>query len=246
MIDSISLRGDLHAHTTWSDGKASVETMARAAQALGHQYLAITDHSPRLRVANGLSRERLLQQWDEIASVQARADLRLLRGIEVDILASGALDQADDLLTRLDIVVASIHSDLHADPATITRRMITAIANPHTTVLGHCTGRKRRTDGTWRAPSRFDADLVFAACARFGVAVEINSRPDRDDPPDDLLAIALEAGCLFAIDSDAHTTAQLSHLGLGRQRAERLAIPEERIITTWSVERLLEHGSRGR
>lgn len=238
------LRGDLHTHTTWSDGGSPLAEMVAVGQALGHEYMAITDHSPRLKVARGLTRERLVAQWDEIAEVQADATMRILRGIEVDILAEGALDQADDLLDQLDIVTASVHSDLNADSATMTRRMVGAVSNPHTTVLGHPTGRKRRADGSWRGQSSFDAELVFAACAMFGVAVEINSRPERKDPPLDLLLLAKEAGCLFSIDSDAHAPGQLDFLVYGAARAVEAGIEPERIITTWPVDRLLEHAKR--
>lgn len=240
------LRGDLHAHTTWSDGRASLAEMAAAAEDLGREYLAVTDHSPRLRVANGLSRERLRAQWDEIERVQAERDVRILRGIEVDILGDGSLDQADDLLSRLDVVVASVHSDLNGPAEVLTARMVGAVSNPHTTVLGHCTGRRRREDGTWRAPSRFDAEVVFAACEMFGVAVEINSRLDRADPPPELLLLANEIGCLFAVDSDAHTTGQLSALRHGVARAAEAGIRPDRIITTWPVEDLLRHAARRR
>lgn len=241
-----ALQGDLHTHTTWSDGGSPLAEMAAVAESLGHAYLAVTDHSPRLRVANGLSRERLLAQWEEIERVQSLRSLRLLRGIEVDVLKDGSLDQADDLLGRLDIVVASVHSDLRADPASMTMRMIGAISNPHTTVLGHCTGRKLRADGTWREQSRFDAELVFAACAMFGVAVEINSRPERQDPPMELLEVAVEAGCLFSIDSDAHAPGQLDFLTYGAAKASAAAIDPGRIITTWPVDRLLAHARRHR
>ena len=240
------LRGDLHTHTLWSDGGSPLAEMAAVAEALGHDYIAITDHSPRLRVANGLSRERLLAQWQEIARVQEQRSVRVLRGIEVDILADGSLDQADDMLSGLDVVVASIHSDLKADPAAMTARMVGAISNPHTTVLGHCTGRKRRGDGSWRDQSRFDADLVFAACAMFGVAVEINSRPERQDPPLGLLRMASEAGCLFSIDSDAHAPGQLDFLTYGAARAVEAGIEPDRIITTWPVDRLVAHARRRR
>lgn len=238
------LKGDLHTHTTWSDGGSPLGEMALVAEALGHEYLAITDHSPRLRVANGLSRERLTAQWDEISRIQDERQVRVLRGIEVDILGDGALDQADDLLEQLDVVVASVHSDLTADSATMTMRMVSAVANPHTTVLGHCTGRKLRPDGSWRDQSRFDADVVFAACAMFGVAVEINSRPERQDPPMNLLEVAVEAGCLFSIDSDAHAPGQLDFLTYGAAKATAAGIDPDRIITAWPVERLLEHRHR--
>lgn len=240
------LRGDLHTHTTWSDGGSPLWEMADVAAALGHEYVAITDHSPRLRVANGLSRERLVAQWAEIDDLQAARDIRILKGIEVDILADGALDQANDLLARLDVVVASVHSGLKDDSATMTARMVAAIANPHTTVLGHCTGRKLRSDGTWRPQSSFDAEMVFAACEMFGVAVEINSRPERQDPPDELIALAVEAGCLFSIDTDAHAPGQLDFLSYGAARAAVAGVDPDRIITTWSVERLLEHAHRHR
>ncbi|MGJ6979522.1 PHP domain-containing protein [Aestuariimicrobium soli] len=245
------LRGDLHTHTTWSDGGSPLAEMVATAARLGREYLAVTDHSPRLRVANGLSAERLTEQWVEIARVQSeQPDIRVLRGIEVDILDDGSLDQRDDLLADLDIVVASVHSKLQMDAQYMTRRMVGAIANPRTTVLGHCTGRKvekgPRGESKVRGQSEFDAEVVFAACAQFDVAVEINSRPERNDPPDDLLALASELGCLFAIDTDAHAPGQLDFLALGAARAEAAGIEPDRIITTWPVERLLEFSRPGR
>lgn len=240
------LRGDLHTHTTWSDGGSPLPEMAEVAEALGHEYIAITDHSPRLTVARGLSRERLLEQWDEIDRVQGERSLRVLRGCEVDILADGSLDRAEDLLAGLDVVVASVHSDLKADSATMTARMVRAVAHPATTVLGHCTGRKLRGDGTWRGQSAFDPEMVFAACAMFGVAVEINARPERQDPPLDLMRVAADAGCLFSIDSDAHAPGQLDFLTYGAARAAAGGIDPDRIITTWPVDRLLEHCRRHR
>lgn len=240
------LKGDLHTHTTWSDGGSPLAEMAAVAEALGHDYIAVTDHSPRLRVANGLSRDRLVAQWEEIGRVQEVRSVRVLRGIEVDILGDGSLDQADDLLDRLDVVVASVHSDLKADAPSMTARMVGAISNPHTTVLGHCTGRRRRPDGTWREQSRFDADIVFTACAMFGVAVEINSRPERQDPPPELLSVAVDAGCLFSINSDAHAPGQLDFLTYGAAKADAAGIDADRIITTWPVERLVDHARRHR
>ncbi|HNV11680.1 MAG TPA: PHP domain-containing protein [Propionibacteriaceae bacterium] len=233
------VRGDLHSHTTWSDGGSPLWEMVATAEHLGHEYLAITDHSPRLKVANGLSRERLLAQWDEIDALAPDVGVRVLKGIEVDILADGSLDQAPDLLGRLDIVVASVHSDLRADSATMTRRMVGAIASRHTNVLGHCTGRLvEGTRGT-RPESVFDAEVVFEACRQFNVAVEINSRPERCDPPDRLLELARDIGCLFSIDTDAHAPGQLCFLDLGCARAEAAGIAPERIITTWPADELL-------
>lgn len=232
------LRGDLHAHTDWSDGTTPIAAMAAAARALGHEYQAITDHSPRLRVARGLSAERLREQ---IPLVRAESvdGFTLLAGIEVDILEDGALDQDADLLGELDIVVASVHSKLRMDSRPMTARMIAAVSHPRVNVLGHCTGRLVQGERGTRPQSLFDAAAVFAACAENGVAVEINSRPERQDPPDELIAIALDAGCLFSIDSDAHAPGQLSLLDHGAERAERLGVPAARIVTTWGLERLL-------
>ncbi|WP_217184296.1 PHP domain-containing protein [Streptomyces sp. AC495_CC817] len=232
------LRGDLHAHTDWSDGTTSIEVMAEAARVQGHEYQAITDHSPRLRVARGLSAERLRTQLPLVRAASG-GGLTMLAGIEVDILDDGALDQDDELLGELDIVVASVHSLLRMESRAMTARMIAAVSNPRVNVLGHCTGRLVEGERGTRPASQFDASAVFAACAENGVAVEINSRPERQDPPDELIAIALDAGCLFSIDSDAHAPGQLSLLDHGALRAERAGVPASRIVTTWGLDRLL-------
>ncbi|GEK86856.1 PHP domain-containing protein [Microbacterium aerolatum] len=231
------LRGDLHAHTEWSDGTTPISVMADAARALGHEYLAITDHSPRLRVARGLSAERLREQLPQVRA-ESRGGLTMLTGIEVDILEDGALDQDAALLDELDIVVASVHSKLRMETREMTARMLNAVSQPHVNVLGHCTGRLVQGERGTRPQSQFDAHAVFDACAEHGVAVEINSRPERQDPPDDLITIALDAGCLFSIDSDAHAPGQLSLLDYGAERAENAGVPAERIVTTWGLERL--------
>lgn len=235
-----ALRGDLHVHSEWSDGTTPIELMVETAGMLGREYIALTDHSPNLRVANGLTAERLQKQLGIVAAINARGlGTRLLSGIEVDILEDGTLDQSPELLDRLEIVVASVHSKLRSDRDTMTRRMLGAIRDPHTTVLGHCTGRM--VEGSKQRPqSEFDAKAVFGACAEHGVAVEINARPERQDPPDDLIAMALDAGCLFSIDSDAHAPGQLGFLDYGAARATAAKVPVDRIITTWPVERLLE------
>ena len=239
------LRGDLHSHSEWSDGGSPIEEMARTAQALGHDYLVLTDHSPRLKVANGLSADRLLRQLDVVAEVNARlAPFRLLTGIEVDILDDGSLDQSDELLARLDVVVASVHSKLKMPAEDMTRRMVTAVANPHTDVLGHCTGRLVTGGRGTRAESSFDAELVFAACERFGVAVEINSRPERLDPPRRLLRLAVESGCVFSIDTDAHAPGQLDWQPYGCERAEECGVASDRVINTRPVDELLAWAGR--
>ena len=236
-----ALRGDLHSHSNWSDGGSPIHLMMQAAQTLGHQYLALTDHSPNLTIANGLSVERLGEQLEVVEQLNASSTgFRLFAGIEVDILEDGTLDQTPPLLERLDVVVASVHSKLRADRSTMTRRMLGGIHNPQTNVLGHCTGRLVQGSRGTRPPSEFDASKVFAACAENNVAVEINSRPERQDPPDELIRVALEAGCLFSIDSDAHAPGQLDFLQYGAERAEANGVPAERIITTWPVEKLLK------
>jgi putative hydrolase len=236
-----ALRGDLHVHSNWSDGSAPIEEMMGAARDLGHEYCALTDHSPRLRVANGLSPERLRKQLDVIDEVrETMAPMRILTGIEVDILEDGSLDQEDELLERLDVVVASVHSKLSMDAASMTRRMLKAVANPHTDVLGHCTGRLVSGGRGIRPESKFDAEKVFTACLDNGTAVEINSRPERRDPPTRLLNLALDIGCVFSIDTDSHAPGQLEFLGYGAQRALDAGVPVERIVNTWPADKLLE------
>lgn len=236
-----AIRGDCHSHTDASDGGSPLREMVETAQALGHDYLVITDHSPRLTVANGLSADRLRAQLDQIAELNAELDgFRVLTGIEVDINEDGSLDQDEDLLAELDFVVASVHSKLRMPRAEMTERMLTAIANPLVDVLGHCTGRMV-TGNRKRPESQFDADAVFAACAEHGVAVEVNSRPERLDPPKRLLRLALEAGCTFTIDTDAHAPGQLDWLRNGCERAAACEVPAERVINTWPVEDVLAY-----
>jgi len=236
-----ALRGDLHVHSNWSDGSAPIEEMMFAARELGHEYCALTDHSPRLRIANGLSADRLRRQLDVIDELrEAVAPMRILTGIEVDILEDGSLDQDEELLERLDVVVASVHSKLAMDAAAMTRRMLRAIENPHTDVLGHCTGRLVTGGRGTRPESKFDAEKVFTACRDNNTAVEINSRPERRDPPTRLLNLALDIGGVFCIDTDSHAPGQLEFLGYGAQRALDNGVPLDRIVNTWSADKLLD------
>jgi putative hydrolase len=226
-----AIRGDCHTHSDWSDGGSPPEEMAESARDVGHEWIALTDHSPRLTVAGGLSAERLAAQLDLVSRLNTDlAPFRILTGIEVDILDDGALDQREDLLARLDVVVASVHSQLRMPAEAMTRRMVAAVSSPHVDVLGHCTGRL--LSGRARPESVFDPEKVFTACRDHGVAVEINCRPERQDPPDRLLGLAVEAGCLFAINTDAHAPGQLDWLAGGCRRAERFAIAPERVINT--------------
>jgi putative hydrolase len=250
-----ALRGDCHLHSEWSDGGSPIEEMALAAVELGHEYMVLTDHSPRLTVARGLPPARLRRQLDHVARLneQLPEGFRILTGIEVDILEDGSLDQEDALLERLDVVVGSVHSKLRDESARMTRRMITAIANPHLDILGHMTGRKVSATGSGvaaegdrahrrgrtRPPSDFDLDKVLAAVVEHDKAIEINSRPDRLDPPKRMLIRALEAGCRFSIDTDAHAPGQLDWLRFGCERAALCGVPAERVVNTWPVERLL-------
>jgi putative hydrolase len=283
-----ALRGDLHSHSDWSDGGSPIEEMAFTAIELGHEYLVLTDHSPRLRVANGLSVSRLMEQLHVVDAVnehlgmaaaaappgdraraagdraraagdraqaagdraQAAGDraqprFRLLKGIEVDILDDGELDQTEEMLARLDVRVASVHSKLAMDKDAMTRRMVAAVANPFTNVLGHCTGRLVTGNRGMREQSEFDARAVFEACVEHDVAVEINSRPERRDPPTELLRLAIDIGCLFSIDSDAHAPGQLDFLVYGCARAEALGLEPERVVNTWPTDRLMSWASGG-
>ncbi|MFD9406388.1 PHP domain-containing protein [Streptomyces sp. NPDC059989] len=233
-----ALRGDCHVHSDWSDGGSPIDVMGRAAAALGHEYAVLTDHSPRLTVARGLSPERLREQLRVVAELnETWAPFRLLTGIECDILDDGSLDQEPELLEQLDLVVGSVHSKLRMESRAMTRRMLAAVGNPLMDVLGHCTGRL--VTGRTRPASEFDAEAVFAACAQAGTAVEINSRPERLDPPRRLLRLAVAAGTLFSIDTDAHAPGQLDWQMLGCERAVECGVPPERIVNTWSADELL-------
>jgi putative hydrolase len=232
------LRGDLHAHSDWSDGGATIEAMARHAIELGHEYLALTDHSPHLGIAHGLSAQRLREQLDVVEGLNAElAPFRILTGIETDILDDGTVDQEPELLARLDVVVASVHSKLAMEPAAMTARMVRALENPDVDVLGHCTGRL--VVGRGRKESQFDAALVFRTAAAHDKAIEVNSRPERLDPPMRLLHQVVESAALVAIDSDAHATWQLDWQPFGCHRVAEAGLPLDRIVNAWPVERLL-------
>ncbi len=254
-----ALRGDCHTHSNWSDGGSPIDEMARAARDLGHEYMVLTDHSPRLTIAHGLSPERLRQQLEVVAGVNEElAPFRILTGIEVDILLDGGLDQEEELLASLDVVVASVHSKLRMEAPEMTRRMIAAVQSPHVDILGHCTGRllppgperpaerggraattAGRGRGGGRPESTFDAEAVFDACAATGTAVEINSRPERLDPPMRLLRQAVAAGCALSIDTDAHAPGQLEWLVNGCSRAAEADVPLDSVVNTRSADDLV-------
>ena len=241
-----ALRGDCHTHSLWSDGGSPIIEMAHAARSLGHEYIVATDHSPHLTIANGLSTERLMRQLQEIEDINgqlaAEAEagappFRVLSGIEVDINEDGTLDQTPDVLAALDIVVASVHSKLRSPGDVMTKRMLAAIENPNMDILGHCTGRI--VVGRGRPQSEFDHETVFTACRDNGVAVEINSRPERKDPPRNLLKLAVDIGCRFSIDTDAHAPGQLEWQYIGCDRAAECGVTDDRVINTSSADTLL-------
>ena len=233
-----SLQGDCHSHSDWSDGGSPIKEMAEAARDLGHRYWALTDHSPRLTVAHGLNPERLRQQLEVVSELNAEmSPFRILTGIEVDILEDGSLDQEDDLLAQLDVVVASAHSKLRMDEGPMTHRLIRAVENPLTDILGHCTGRLLA--GRGRLPSTFDAEAVFSACADTGTAVEINSRPERLDPPEPLLRQALSLGCVVVVDTDAHAPGQLEWQRHGCEQAAKAEVPIDVVMNALPAEDFL-------
>ena len=235
---SDQLLGDCHSHSDWSDGGSPIREMAEAAREHGHLYWALTDHSPRLTIAHGLDAQRLRQQLEIVAQLNAElAPFRILTGIEVDILEDGSLDQEDGLLSQLDVVVASVHSKLRMDAVAMTERMVRAVESPHTDILGHCTGRI--LVGRGRPQSTFDAEAVFGACARTGTAVEINSRPERLDPPEALLTLALSLDCVVVVDTDAHAPGQLEWQRNGCEQAAKAGVPADRVMNTLPVDDFL-------
>jgi putative hydrolase len=241
-----ALRGDCHTHSLWSDGGSPIIEMALAARSLGHEYIVMTDHSPNLTIANGLSTDRLIRQLEEIEGVNGKLaaeaeagapPFRVLSGIEVDINEDGTLDQTPEVLAALDVVIASVHSKLRSPGDVMTKRMLAAIEDPNMDILGHCTGRI--VVGRGRPESEFDHAAVFAACRDNDVAVEINSRPERKDPPRNLLKLAVEIGCRFSIDTDAHAPGQLEWQYIGCDRAAECGVTEDRVINTGSAGTLL-------
>jgi putative hydrolase len=232
------LKGDLHLHSDWSDGGSPIKQMAETAISLGHEYMALTDHSPRLTVANGLSIDRLREQLKLLDQINEElAPFRILRGIEVDILDDGSLDQDPKILAELDVVVASVHSKLRMDAPEMTRRMVVALANPNVDILGHCTGRM--VVGRGRPESTFDEDVVIAAAKKFDKAIEINSRPERLDPPRRILRLMVDEEIKTSIDSDAHAPGQLHWQPFGCDRAVEENVDPDLVVNTWTVDDLL-------
>ncbi len=231
-------RGDIHAHSTWSDGRASILEMAQAAAGLGYEYVGITDHSPRITVVHGLDGTRLAEQRREIEAVQAAVpDVEILQGIEVDILEDGALDLPDDVLARLDLVIASPHVKLRMEPAPMTERMLRAVENPHVDVVGHPTGRRPGS----RPGAVYDFEKVFRRAAEHGVVMEIDCDPARMDLSPEMARMAADLGCMISLDSDAHAPGEFLYVELGGWMAARAGLREDQLLNWLPVERLRAH-----
>lgn len=235
VLDFAQYKGDIHSHSTWSDGKATMLEMARGAAAMGYTFLGVTDHSPRIKVVNGLDADRLLAQSREMAGVQAQVPgVALLQGIEVDILEDGVLDLPDMVLELLDIVIASPHVKLRQEPAAMTERMLRAVSHPHVDVIGHPTGRRPGS----REGASYDFEAVFKEAARNGVALELDCDPARMDLSPEMARLALELGCNFTLDADAHAPAEFAYVPMGMWMARRAGIPQDRILNFLPLDEL--------
>ncbi|HXF62262.1 MAG TPA: DNA polymerase/3'-5' exonuclease PolX [Caldilineaceae bacterium] len=240
LIELKDIRGELHGHTTWSDGAADIEAMAEAARSRGYEYWSVSDHSVGLGMVGGLDAARLLAQAEEIARLnrayaEQGINFRLLRGIEVEILADGSLGLPDEALAQLDVVVASIHSGLRQDQETITARCLKAVYNPHVDILGHPTGRIIGA----RPPSDLDVERVLQACAETGTVVEINAHPSRLDLKDVYARRAMELGCKLAVNSDAHLINGMEMMEYGIATARRAWLRAEDVINTYPLDEML-------
>jgi len=237
VLDFAQYKGDVHSHSKWSDGRATMLEMAQGAEAMGYAYLGVTDHSPRIKVVNGLDADRLLAQSREMAEVQAQVPgVALLQGIEVDILEDGALDLPDMVLELLDVVIASPHVKLRQESAAMTERMLRAVSHPHVDVIGHPTGRRPGS----REGANYDFEAVFKEAARNGVALEIDCDPARMDLSPEMARLALELGCNFTLDADAHAPPEFAYVPMGMWMARRAGIPEDRILNFLPLEELTD------
>ena len=235
-LDFSSYQGDVHSHTNWSDGRATMLEMAEGARAVGYRYLGVTDHSPRIKVVHGLDAERLVAQSREMAQVQSQVEgITLLQGIEVDILEDGALDLPDAVLEILDLVIASPHVKLRQEPAAMTERMLRAASHPHVDVIGHPTGRRPGS----REGATYDFEAVFKEAARHRIALEIDCDPARLDLSPEMARLAYECGCDFVVDADAHAPAEFAYVPMALWMARRAGIPQERILNFRPLDELI-------
>jgi len=235
LVTTADMRGDLHAHTDWSDGRHPLDTLIAAAEARGYEYIIVSDHSQSTAIANGLTVERLRAQRTLIRQIQPRFKIRILAGSECDILADGRMDFPDEELAGLDVVLAAVHSRFKQERAAMTSRIVRALEHPHVDILVHPTGRRIGT----REPYDVDLDAVFAAAKRHGKAVEINSSPERLDLPDAHARRAAEHGIPIAITTDTHGLPELDHIELGVTVARRAWIGPAQVLNTRGLEDLL-------
>ena len=237
LVELADIRGDLQMHTTESDGKNSIEEMAAAARALGYGYIAITDHSKAVTVANGMDEKRALAHARRIRQASKKFDrFRILAGVEVDILKDGRLDLDDEVLAQLDVAVGSVHSYMNLEPAEMTERLLAAIENPHLKILGHPTGRLLLR----REPYRYDLEVILTACKKNGVAVECNAFPDRLDLRDVDLRAARERGVKVVISTDSHSTTHLPYMKYGVRTARRAWLTPRDVLNTLPLDRFLK------
>ncbi|MBO0744979.1 MAG: PHP domain-containing protein [Candidatus Dormibacteraeota bacterium] len=235
VLDRAAYQGDLHTHTPWSDGRATLADMAEVAAAHHFRCLGVTDHSPFMTIVKGVTPERLAEQRQEIETVgRAHPELTILQGIEVDILEDGSLDLDDETLSRLDLVIASPHVKLRMPREQMTERMLRAVGHPAVSILGHPTGRRPGS----RAGADYDTQAVFREAARRGVVIEIDCDPNRVDVGPELAAQALALGCDFALDSDAHAPRDFGYIELGLWVPEAAGVPQDRIVNWLPVDQL--------
>lgn len=244
LVTDRDLQGILHCHTDTSDGTETLEAMAKAARERGFEYFGVTDHSKSAHYAGGLSIEQIEEQHHEADRMNKKSgkDFRILKGIESDILADGSLDYPDEVLDRFDFVVASIHGRFKLDRMAQTDRLLRAISNPHTTILGHMTGRQLQR----RPGYDIDVEKVLRACARNGVAVEINAHPWRLDLDWRWHQAALDLGCMMSINPDAHSIRELDHMHWGVEMARKGGVPADRVLNAMSLAQIQEHLRRRR
>jgi DNA polymerase (family X) len=235
LVTLADIRGDLHVHSTWTDGTAGIEDMARAAKALGYQYIALTDHSRRIAMVHGLDPRRLSSQMREIDRLNEKLDgVTVLKGIEVDILKDGRLDLPDASLAQLDLVVASVHSHFGLPREVQTERIIRAMGNRHVSVLGHPTGRLIGE----REPCELDMDRVIAAARELGCHLEVNAEPDRLDLNDVHIQAAREAKVKLALSTDAHSTGALGYMRFGIDQARRGWLEPDDVVNARPIAQL--------
>ncbi|WP_459499193.1 DNA polymerase/3'-5' exonuclease PolX [Bacillus sp. C1] len=243
LIQFSDIQGDLHMHTTWSDGAFSIEEMVQACRARGYKFMAITDHSQYLKVANGLTKERLREQGKEIERINEKyPDITILRGIEMDILPDATLDFDDEVLAELDYVIGAIHSSFSQNRETIMKRLRAAIENKHVTMIAHPTGRLLgRREGY-----DVDTDLLIELAKETDTVLELNANPNRLDLSAKLLKQAQDAGVKVAINTDAHTLEMLEDMETGVAAARKGWIQKDTVINTWDIERLLDFIKRNK